>query len=193
MAYENIQNGAFPVVAPESGSGRPYQDLTGVRFGRLVVIERCGSTPGRGGKPRWRCICDCGAEVMLPGARLKSGGNKSCGCFRRDRAGGLYRTHGKSKTPAYTMFYDARKRAVSLNLPFNIEPSDIVVPEICPVLGIPLSTGDRENAPSLDRLIPALGYVLGNIRVISFRANRIKSDASAEEIKRVLAYCEGEI
>lgn len=193
MATENTQSGKYPVVRPTEGAGRPYEDITGHRFGRLTVIERCRSTPGRGGKPRWKCRCDCSSEVLLPGARLKSGSVKSCGCFRRDRAGALYRTHGKSKTPAYTMFYDARKRAAKLGLPFNIEPSDISVPDLCPVLGIQLGTGARDNAPSLDRVIPALGYVVGNIRVISFRANRIKSDATPAEIRRVLAYCKGEI
>lgn len=89
------------------------------------------------------------------------------------------------------MFYDARKRAISLNLPFNIEPEDIVIPEICPVLDITLSAkGSRNNRPSLDRKIPELGYVIGNIFVISFRANRIKSDASPFELRRVLEYSE---
>lgn len=52
-------------------------------------------------------------------------------------------------------------------------------------------SGSRESRPSLDRFIPANGYVIGNIRVISFRANRIKSDATLEEMRRVLSYMEG--
>lgn len=89
------------------------------------------------------------------------------------------------------MFYDARKRAAKLELPFNIEPEDIVIPDICPVLGIVLSSsGARDARPSLDRIVPALGYVKNNICVISFRANRIKSDASADELRRVLDYVE---
>lgn len=175
-----------------TGIGRPAIDHTGQRFGRLVVQRRANSN-GHGGRPRWVCLCDCGNIVNVPGARLRGGSNKSCGCFRRDRAGQLYRKHGKSKTPQYTMFYDARKRAVKLGLPFNITPEDIAVPEICPVLGVPMDSSSRENAPSLDRRVPALGYVLGNIRVISFRANRIKSDASAEELRLVLRYVEGKL
>jgi hypothetical protein len=90
------------------------------------------------------------------------------------------------------MFYDARKRAIALSLPFEIEPDDIFVPDVCPVLGIPMAQGGaRNNTPSLDRFIPALGYVKTNIRVISFRANRLKSDANIEEMRRVLAYMEG--
>lgn len=75
---------------------------------------------------------------------------------------------------------------------FNICPEDIHIPLEYPVLAIPLSaSGSRESRPSLDRFIPANGYVIGNIRVISFRANRIKSDATLEEMRRVLSYMEG--
>ena len=170
--------------------GRPAIDLTGQRFGRLFVVSRRPSN-GHGGKPRWKCQCDCGATVDIPGARLRSGNSKSCGCFRRDRAGGLYRKHGKSKTPHYTMFYDARKRAQKLGLQFDLEPEDITIPSHCPVLGIEMCGADRDSTPSLDRIIPALGYTKQNVCVISFRTNRIKSDASASELTRVLAYVEG--
>lgn len=172
--------------------GRIAEDLTGQSFGRLTVVRRGPSREHGGGKPRWVCRCECGEIVTIPAARLKGGSNKSCGCLRRDRAGGLYRKHGLSKTAQYTMFYDARKRSIALSLPFDIAPDDIVVPAECPVLGIPLvQGGDRNSAPSLDRVIPSLGYTKGNIRVISFRANRLKSDATLDELRRVLAYVEG--
>jgi hypothetical protein len=172
--------------------GRPAEELAGAIFGRLTVLHRGESRPQGGGKPRWVCQCECGNVTTIPAARLKGGSNKSCGCFRRDRAGGLYRTHGKSQTLQYTMFYDARKRAIALSLPFDIEPQDIEIPATCPVLGLALAQGGkRDDAASLDRFIPHLGYVKTNIRVISFRANRLKSDASIEEMRRVLAYMEG--
>lgn len=172
--------------------GRHAEDLTEQVFGRLTVLCRGASRPQGGGKPRWVCKCECGGEIIVPAARLKSGSNKSCGCFRRDRAGGLYKTHGKSKTVQYTMFYDARKRAIALGLPFDITPEDIVVPDVCPVLGIPLLlNGDRNNRPSLDRINPVRGYTKANICVISFRANRVKSDATPSELKKILQYMEG--
>jgi hypothetical protein len=171
-----------------SGIGRPVVEMIGLKFGRLMVTERVPN-PKRNDQARWRCVCECGSEIVVPGAKLRSGSTKSCGCFRRDRAGAMYRSHGLSKTSQYTMFYDARKRAIALGLPFGIEPEDIVVPAICPVLGIPLTVGGaRDSSPSLDRKVPALGYVKGNVFVISFRANRIKADASVSEIAAVLAY-----
>lgn len=58
-------------------------------------------------------------------------------------------------------------------------------------LGLLLDGSRRDRKPSLDRVVPSLGYVKGNVRVISFRANRIKSDATADELRAVLSYTEG--
>lgn len=69
------------------------------------------------------------------------------------------------------------------------------LPDICPVLGIPINYEnkgytDRNSCPSLDKTIPSLGYTAANTRLISFKANRIKSDATIEEVRKVLAYLE---
>ena len=52
------------------------------------------------------------------------------------------------------------------------------------MLGIPLIHGNKctDNSPTLDKIIPSLGYVSGNIWIISHRANTIKSDASIDEL-----------
>lgn len=158
-------------------------------FGRLVITDIY--SPKRSDQFRLRCRCECGAEVDCVASELTHGKKRSCGCYRRDRMGGMFRSHGKSKTPEYCMFYDARKRAQKFGLPFTITPNDIDIPADCPVLGISLShNGARDYRPSLDRIIPTLGYTPANIRVISFRANRIKSDASLAELRAVVAYIE---
>lgn len=85
----------------------------------------------------------------------------------------------------------ARHRAKTLGLPFNITPDDIVIPTHCPVFGIPLSVQNdrhKDNSPALDRTIPELGYVKGNIEVISQRANVLKRDASVEELEKLVCY-----
>ncbi len=160
----------------------------GQRFGRLTVTRIY--FPRRSDQARIECLCDCGTSLDTIGGRLRAGGKKSCGCYRRDRAGQLYRKHGKSHTPPYVMFYDARKRAQRFGVPFDIEPDDIHIPAVCAVLGIALDGSSRDRTPSLDRIVPTKGYVRGNIRVISFRANRIKSDASTLELRAILAYME---
>lgn len=87
------------------------------------------------------------------------------------------------------LLMEARKRAKAKDLPITITVADIVVPEVCPVLGIPMTFGgSRENWPSLDRMDPSVGYVPGNVFVISYRANRIKNDSTLAEIEAIASY-----
>jgi len=93
----------------------------------------------------------------------------------------------------YLMWSRAKARAIEKNLPFDIELSDIVIPDFCPVLGISFEVGKKgrgpsDTSPSLDRIVPEKGYVKGNIEIISFKANRIKSDANVEDLEKVLNY-----
>jgi hypothetical protein len=92
--------------------------------------------------------------------------------------------------PERAMMSQAKKRAKRRGTPFNLTLRDIVIPKTCPVLGIALVRGEGtggaiDSSPSLDCFRPALGYVVGNVAVISYRANRIKCDASLEELEKV--------
>lgn len=97
------------------------------------------------------------------------------------------------KNPVIYLLSVCKARAKKLNVPFNLTREDIVIPEFCPVLGVRLEHGTKpfhDNSPSLDRFRPELGYVKGNIYIISFRANRIKGNATLQEIQQVIAYVE---
>lgn len=88
------------------------------------------------------------------------------------------------------MLSNARARAAKAGVPFDIVRDDIIIPSHCPVLGIELvrrtgRKGGADCSPSLDRIVPTLGYVPGNIVVVSRRANRIKTDATTEELEAV--------
>jgi hypothetical protein len=86
------------------------------------------------------------------------------------------------------MLSSAKERAKKRGYPFDISPSDIIIPDICPVLGIPLFVSEGKqshNSPSLDKIIPEKGYVRGNIAIISSRANMLKNDATFEEIEKL--------
>src|SRR5258707_4659198 len=94
----------------------------------------------------------------------------------------------RAEDPRVALFAAARRRAGEDDLPFNLQLEDIVVPVRCPVLGIDLIRGKgavHDCSPTLDRIIPELGYVRGNIFVMSAKANRIKSNATAEEVLQV--------
>jgi hypothetical protein len=88
--------------------------------------------------------------------------------------------------PARYLAWCARHRAKRDNVEFSITEQDIRMPTKCPILGIPLFMGGRHNpnSPSLDRINNERGYVKGNINVISYRANALKSDATVDELKR---------
>lgn len=99
------------------------------------------------------------------------------------------------RDPARYLWRQAKTRAEIKGVPFDITPDDIEVPDICPVLGILMEfgLGKRGRAlksPSVDRIIPSLGYIKGNVRVISYRANSLKSDATLEELKALVKYVE---
>ena len=66
----------------------------------------------------------------------------------------------------------ARRETAKAGLPFDLEPQDIVRRKRCPVLGITFSDSPRRGprSPVLDLIVPARGYVKGNVRVISQRA-----------------------
>jgi hypothetical protein len=88
-----------------------------------------------------------------------------------------------------SMLFAARARAKEQGIQIDIYIEDIVVPEFCPVLGIKLSVdGDKNNSPSLDKMIPERGYTKGNVKVISWRANWIKNNATPEEIEKLYIY-----
>lgn len=87
----------------------------------------------------------------------------------------------------------ARARARRKDLPFSLQLSDIVIPEKCPVFGFPLSFGtkmQRDQSPSLDRIKPELGYVPGNVLVVSWLANNIRGKFRSDQLRRVAEFYE---
>jgi hypothetical protein len=102
---------------------------------------------------------------------------------------------------AHQMWLCAKDRAKRQGVPFNITTADVLelirkCEGVCPVLGIPFEIGIDRPMPgsmTLDKFIPSLGYVLGNVQVISFKANAIKTSATTEEVGKVYHWmCETE-
>jgi hypothetical protein len=98
------------------------------------------------------------------------------------------------------MLSRARQRARDAGLPCEIGYDDIPIPEKCPVLGIPLvfghsekKTAPQDDSPSIDRIVPELGYVPGNVAVISYKANLIKNKGTLEEHKLLVEWMEKQI
>jgi hypothetical protein len=93
-------------------------DLTGERYGRLVVVEFDRLQKH---KTYWKCVCDCGMTVIATGNNLRSGNTKSCGCLHREtvrETGKSNATHSEShsnRTRLYTIWCGMRQRCNNPN------------------------------------------------------------------------------
>ena len=105
----------------------------------------------------------------------------------------------KAENPASNMWLRSRQGAKRRGLEFTISVGDLEpLPSHCPILGLPLDYAvkgrtPQPNAASVDRVDNDLGYVPGNVRVISFRANSIKSNATLDELKALVDYFESHL
>lgn len=89
--------------------------MTGQRFGRLTVVGDSGES--RRGEVLWLCRCDCGNVVTLRGSSLRSGNNRSCGCFRRESEKTRCITHGGTNTRLYHIWVNMIQRCSNANRP----------------------------------------------------------------------------
>lgn len=118
--------------------------------------------------------------------------------YARIAKAGYEKLVGSKEGVARRMIYKARERNRKT---VAIIHTDILtiwpINDKCPVFGVPFAYGrrvDREahpNSPSLDRIDPIKGYVVGNIAVISWRANAVKRDATIKELEAVAAWLKG--
>lgn len=129
----------------------------------------------------------------------KSNSEKSC-CHihgkptKRDRCRSCNATYMRSylskmrqEHPDKALLERARKRARRRGVRYSLRRSDITMPTTCPVLGLPIVTGGTRasTSPSLDRIDPRQGYLPGNVRVISDKANRLKGHRDLQSIQRL--------
>ena len=96
-------------------------------------------------------------------------------------------TRCHQERPEASILKSLRHRAKARGLEFNLTKEDIVIPTHCPIMGFELvhnwgMRGGAYNSPSVDRIDNKLGYVKGNIQIISRLANAMKSDARPEQL-----------
>jgi len=99
---------------------------------------------------------------------------------------------GGKQDKRYRIWCNVKKRAKKDGTLFSLKIEEIPeIPKVCPVLGVKIKENNKsaplDSSPSMDRINPILGYVRGNVRIISNRANRIKSDSTIEELKLILS------
>lgn len=106
-----LRNGDTKSCGCDSGRSaakRRQIDLTGKRFGRLVVLEK--SDRNNLQEVQWLCQCDCGVVKAIVGARLRQGRTTSCGCLHRESVQALRASHRKSHTRTFRIWSQMKTR-----------------------------------------------------------------------------------
>lgn len=146
-----------------------------------------------------------GAQINWRIKKLRDGTQDvlSCGCYTANRTHGLTSLDDDGRVSWFFARWNALKQnSKEKGIPFTITIEDLMelgIPETCPVLGIPieLPSGEKNkknlrtpNSPSIDKFIPELGYVKGNVHIISWQANRLKNDGTPEEWRKIARWCD---
>lgn len=90
-------------------------DLTGRKFGRLTVIKEDGRS--KYGQVKWLCKCDCGTLCTVLGCKLRIGETQSCGCYRREATGQMFRKYSSVEKRLYTIWKKMRSRCYTKSDP----------------------------------------------------------------------------
>lgn len=155
------------------------KDLTGLRFGLLVVIQRM---PNQGDNVMYECQCDCGRQTVAVGYHIRKGFTQSCGCMRQ-RTGTTnpnWKGHGEIPHQYWTgILIGAEKRKLTVAITLK-EIWDLFLQQgqKCALSGTPLvfagHKSGKEQTASLDRIDSTKGYVTGNIQWIHKDLQRMK-------------------
>lgn len=140
--------------------------------------------PLMGGVRKPNCpVCGVEKNVETTGSRITGGKSYYLGICRK--CSNTSTRSWRFRDIKQSLLSGAKSRARSAGLPFNITIEDIIIPDLCPALGIPLAItpGQRtDSSPTLDKVHNDMGYVKGNVLVVSWRANRLKNNATIHEL-----------
>lgn len=152
-------------------------DLSGMKFGRLLVKER--GALDRHHKMSWVCLCDCGKEKSVAAASLTRGLTQSCGCLKHEL---VHKGHMDISASFWRRLVQS---ASQRNIELDITPEYVwsvyeQQGRECAYTGLPLYFHPDSNKPqsknaSIDRIDSFKGYVRGNIQIIHKTVNLVKN------------------
>lgn len=174
--------------APKIIPGHPYvKDLTGQKFGLLIVIDFAGTSRVgvlKKNRAYWNCLCECGNLKSIVGTSLSNGNARSCGCQ-------ILKSRSKNaKWSGYELISGShwdriRASAKQRNLEFSITIQDawnqfIKQEGLCSLSGEKLKFNSKcvqyDGSASLDRINSKIGYVISNIQWTNKIINISKQD-----------------
>jgi hypothetical protein len=167
--------------------GHNFIDLTGERFGKLVVIKDTGRRKSR--RPIWECLCDCGTTFEALAKYIRNGDTKSCGCYNRGNA------HNRDAVGEITKSFwtPIVKQAIRRGIPFEVTREEAwslyqSQDGRCALTGVPIrfSTNIRDQrgtqTASLDRIVNSLAYTPSNVQWVHKKVNIMKNVMSNAEL-----------
>jgi hypothetical protein len=168
---------------------RKLIDLTGQKFGRLIVIKKVDSNMWH--HPRWLCRCDCGKEKIMQGANLRNGKTKSCGCLHKEAIGKRVRLNlGIASMKAAMKVYKNSAKIRGYN--FNLTEKQFVeiTKRDCYYCGAKPNNISYQNKyygdyiyNGIDRIDSMKGYILDNVVSCCKICNYAKRSMTTQEFK----------
>ena len=148
------------------------KDLTGMKFGRLTVIKRCGN---KGSNTTWLCKCECGNEIIVRGDYLKSKRTTSCGCLKKEMVGENSSNWKGGITPIREYL-----RVLPVVIKW-VEDAKENVNYTCELIGKQCYVETHHIKPFCELVMEA--HVLNGIQI-----KEIVADYTEEELKLLIAY-----
>jgi len=148
--------------------GHNKLNLVGDKYNSLSVVDFSHSD--KHGQRWYKCVCDCGNELVAKGARLRNGNTKSCGCLRveKGRLAGLSSViHGMIHSPVYNSWRSMKKRCLDEtdeSYKWYGAKGVTVCEKWMTFEGFYEDMGDRPDEMTLDRINPFGNYEPSNCR-----------------------------
>lgn len=172
------------------------KEMTGLRFGRLLVTEYAGNHL-RGGRPRacWKVQCDCGNTKVIDGNALRTGNSKSCGCTQveyRHGANNAWYTGGKLKAE-YTRQKHVAETDRELSFTLTLDEVERLFSYPCFYCAAePVEDNRGLVRNGIDRMDNSVGYEVDNVVACCTDCNLMKKDMTVEEfinhLKKILTH-----
>ncbi len=191
---KRIQQGRSAIVRPRCTTHR--LELSGLRFGRLIVGKCCGVD--RKHYTLWECKCDCGKTCIIKGVNIRLGVTQSCGCLLHDvcvargkkvAAKNLLRGHSIPGAAFRELLAGYKRAAKSRSLEWGLSDDNFLAltssscfyTGLAPAQVVEAASGEQYVYNGVDRVDRFKGYTVDNCVPCSSAINRMKFDLSQDQ------------